>query len=173
MNSQEAGAGTINMTLDPNMNTTPVALSCSIQAEGAQRTLNFEVRNTSDAAIHVFDSDRMPYRILEADGTLLVLNGVNAPDPNVDYNFIEIPLTQELAPGASLAGQVELTPLLLADHYEKQRTPTEMNGSVQVKFQYAWGLTPITKLDRIQLSVTQVLEWQNLAEGSALTVDFP
>ena len=63
-------------------------------------SLHVRIENDSDATVHIFDSARMPYFILD-DADLLVLFGVNAPDPEVDYFMVEIPTTRPLDPGES------------------------------------------------------------------------
>lgn len=101
---------------------------------------------------------------------MLVLHGVHAPDPEVDYTFIEIPLTQPLAPGAAWQASVPLSPLILADHYQKSRTAPVLKGAVTIHFHLAWGSTPILPADRAHLSVEQLLAWQNWAIAETFEV---
>ena len=140
-------------------------------SDGSLR-LQLDVENTASDTLHIFDSARMPYLILQADGSLLVLHGVHAPDPDIDYPLIEIPLTQPLAPGAPWQASVPLSPLVLADHYAASRSGTVLAGPVTVHFQLAWGTTPILHADHVRLSIAELLAWQNLAAAEPLTVDF-
>ena len=106
-----------------NESSHPLQAESRVETVGENISVRFRVTNTSSATVHVFASARMPYLLLEADGSLLVLHGVNSPDPNIDYAVIEVPTTQPLEPGQSVAGEVALHPLVLADHYEKQLEP--------------------------------------------------
>ena len=150
----------------------PLQAECSIEV-GEDISLRYRLTNTSSTRVHVFDSARMPYLLRESDGSLLVLYGVNPPDPSVNYTMIEVPLTQPLEPGQAIAGQVVLSPLFLRDHYQKQRTPTALHGAMKVHFRAAWGSTPIIAADRARMSITQVLAWQRLTTVAELEVTFP
>lgn len=134
--------------------------------------LHLAGQNMAVDTLYIFDSARMPYLILQEDGSLLVLHGVNAPDPDVDLPLIEIPMTQPLAPGETWETSIALSPLMLADHYKKSRTATVLKGAVTVHFQLGWGSTPILPSDRERLSITQLLAWQNLSAAEPLTVNF-
>lgn len=141
----------------------PLQISLSLDTEGDSIFLNYTIKNNSGQTVHIFDSDRMPYRIREADGSLTVLYGVNAPDPDIDYNFIEIPLTQPMAAGEEIEGVVSLRPLFLGDHYGKQNQATTLTGKVTLHFQAAWGKTPILKANRVNMSINTLLTWQQLS----------
>ncbi|MEA2232210.1 MAG: hypothetical protein QOD83_2026 [Solirubrobacteraceae bacterium] len=75
-----------------------VAVRCT---RAGQAALHVRIENQSDRTVHVFKSDRMPYLIVDGDG-LLVLYGVNPPNPDVDYYAIEIPTTRPLASGEAI-----------------------------------------------------------------------
>lgn len=140
-------------------------------SDGSLR-LQLDVENTASDTLHIFDSARMPYLLLQEDGSLLVLHGVHAPDPDIDYPLIEIPVTQALAPGIRWETSVALAPLILADHYQKSGTVAVLKGAVTVHFHLAWGRTPIRPADRVRTSITALLAWQNWAAAEPLTVDF-
>ncbi|WP_157162519.1 hypothetical protein [Cylindrospermum stagnale] len=127
----------------------------------------------SNATIHVFDSQRMPYLILQDDGSLLVLHGVNPPDSEVDYYGIEIPITRSVEPGEVVSYQVKLTPLYLVDHYERHRTPTDLHGVVVVHCLLGWGETPILVSERQKKSVNFLLNWQHLVNADPIQVNLP
>jgi hypothetical protein len=146
----------------------------SISGHAHDNTLifRFEVENMAPDTVHVFDSPRMPYVILQPDGSLLVLQGVNAPDPNTDYVLIEIPVTKAIALGERWAQEVSLSPVVLADYYGKVRTATFLHGRMYVHCHVAWGRTPILDSDRSRFSVNKLLEWQHWAQAASIEVDF-
>lgn len=134
--------------------------------------LRVRVVNGSDQEVHLFDSQRMPYLIREEDGTLLVLYGVNPPDPELDYFGIEIPLTRPLPAGESVEHEVRLSPMSLHDHYEADRGATELHGTVTVRCELGWTERPITAEDRQSWSITTLLEAQHLARAEPVQVEF-
>ena len=106
-----------------------IDLTCVIDRDQPDRpSLSIELFNGLSETIHIFDSPRMPYFILQDDGTLLILHGVHAPNPEIDYGMIEIPLTRPLQPGASVSWQIDLVPLNLKNHYEAEREPADIHG---------------------------------------------
>lgn len=128
--------------------------------------------NGSDLEVHLFDGPRMPYLIREEDGMLLVLYGVNPPDPELDYFGIEIPLTKPLPAGESVEHEVRLSPLHLHDHYEADRAATELHGTVTVLCEVGWLERPITAEARDRWSITTLIEEQQLARAEAAHVEF-
>jgi hypothetical protein len=132
--------------------------------------LQVRIENRSDGTVHVFDSDRMPYFIAGAEG-LLVLYGVNPPDPDTDYYGIEIPVTRPLAAGASIEHEVSLDPLYLRDHYEAEREPAALRGTVSVRCEVGWGETPIEASERHLYSIESVLAWQRIAAAPPVMVE--
>lgn len=133
----------------------------------------YQLTNVSKENIFVFDSPRMPYVIMQENGALLVLHGVNAPDPEVDYNVVEIPITQAVTPGSTISFKVNLNPLFLRDHFGKSPQPTHVTGSITVSCRVAWGNSPIEPHERHKLSLPSLLSWQKMAEGNSVEVMFP
>ena len=151
-----------------------VALSCQLNIEDPARpSVSVDLYNGSFETIHIFDSQRMPYFILQEDGALLVLFGVNPPDPNIDYFMIEIPLTRPVEPGETESWQVELAGFHLKDHYQAALAPADLHGAFPVIVQIGWGSTAIEPKDRFRTNINILLEWQNLAECAAGQVVFP
>ncbi|MGB3716166.1 MAG: hypothetical protein WA996_17210 [Candidatus Promineifilaceae bacterium] len=151
-----------------------VALTCHLNLENPDRpSLSVDFFNGLPEVIHLFDSPRLPYFILREDGSLLILFGVNPPDPDIDYSMIEIPLTRPLPPGESVAWQVDLVDFHLKDHYQAAWEPAELHGPTPVAVQVGWGLTAIEPEDRSRTNINTLLEWQNLAECTAGEFVFP
>lgn len=154
--------------------TQPIQVVCSsILNEEGQPSVRYQIENISDSTIHIFDSPRMPYLLQQEDGSLIVLHGVNPPDPDIDYYGIEIPITQPVEPGEVVSYEVSLQPLYLKDHYETQREPTELHGSVTVHCQVGWGGTPILASERHKKSINFLLDWQNITEAEPTEVNLP
>lgn len=153
----------------------PLQVFCSsAQDPNGDIILHYKIKNITNATtVHIFDSNRMPYLILQDDGSLLVLHGVNPPDPERDYYAIEIPITRPVAPGEEVGYQVKLTPLYLSDHYGKHRTPTDLHGSIKVQCQIGWGETPILASERHKKSINFLLDWQRLVDAEPIQVNFP
>ena len=144
-----------------------VVVQCA--AAGRAR-LEVRIENRSERTVHVFDSERMPYFIAD-DAGLLVLYGVNPPDPDTDYYGIEIPTTRPLAAGAAVDHDVSLDPLFLRDHYETAREPLALRGTVRVRCEVGWGETPIEPSERHLYSIESVLAWQRLAAAPPVEVE--
>ena len=154
--------------------TEPIQVICSsITNDAGQPSVRYQIENISDSTIYIFDSPRMPYVLLQEDGWLVVLHGVNPPDPEIDYYGIEIPTTKPVEPGEIVSYEVNFVPLYLKDHYETQRTPTELHGSVTVRCQVGWGETPILASERHKISINSLLEWQHITEGEPIEVNLP
>lgn len=150
-----------------------VRLSVAASGDGTDAlTVRCRAENAGPAAVHVFDSPRMPYLLTEGD-TLVVLHGVNPPDPDIDYNVIEIPATRPLAAGESLEFEVRLVPLVLRDHFEAARRPAVRHGPARIACRIGWGTTPIPAATRHEWSIGRLLEWQHLATAEPMTVTFP
>jgi hypothetical protein len=145
-----------------------VALTCQLNLENPDRpSLVVDFYNSLPETIHLFDSPRMPYFILREDRSLLILFGVNPPDPAIDYGMIEIPLTQPLPPGETLSWKVDLVAFHLKDHYQAAWEPVELHGPTPVVVQVGWGPTAIEPKDRFRTNINTLLDWQNLAECTA------
>ncbi|MBN1919827.1 MAG: hypothetical protein JW892_01170 [Anaerolineae bacterium] len=156
----------------------PLRVSCAPAiGDGDALVVSVIIENVSDDTLYLFDISRMPY-LLEEGSDLLILYGVNPPDPNVDYFFIEIPTTKALPPGARVEGEIGLTPLRLGDHYSlpRERNSVVMrHGAVTVQCAVGWGYTPILSPHEEQSvqNITQLLEWQHLSQAEAIQVQFP
>lgn len=158
----------------PVENNQPLQLSCSYtQQTNSELILNYQIKNVSNKAMHIFDNQNMPYLILQEDGSLLVLHGVNPPEPNTEYPFIEIPITRSIEPGEIVSHQVKLKPLYLADHYKMDRTPTDLHRSVTVYCQVAWSETPILASQRHKTSINSLLKWQKFISSQPIHINFP
>jgi hypothetical protein len=144
-----------------------VAVQCT---PAGRAQIQVRIENRSDRTVHVFDSERMPYFIAGDDG-LLVLYGVNPPDPDVDYYMIEIPTTRPLAAGETIEHDVSLDPLYLSDHYETETDPTTLSGTVTVRCEVGWGDTPIVASEQHLYSIETVLAWQQLASAPPVDVE--
>ncbi len=165
-------------TRTPSALAEPLQVSCT-PATGAAGEISVRVaiENVSDDTLHLFASDRMPY-LLEENGDLLILYGVNPPDPNVEYYMIEIPPTQALPPGERLELEVSLTPLRLGDHYSLPRERNSIvtrQGAVTVQCAVGWGYTPILTQQEEQSvrNINQLIAWQQLSRTEAIEVQFP
>jgi hypothetical protein len=141
----------------------PVTVECTPSGEA----VDVRVTNRSDATVHLLDGERMPYLLRAEGGGLLVLFGVNPPDPDLDYLGIEIPPTRPLEPGSELRHHVALRPLVLRDHYSREREPLPLHGEVTVRCEVGWGESAITPH---ATSITGLLEWQRLARSQPVEV---
>lgn len=135
------------------------------------------IKNVSEEPLHIFDSPRMPY-VLEQEGELVILYGVNPPDPNVEYFMIEIPATRLLPAGAEVTDVVRLTPLHLGNHYSlpRERNPAvTRHGEVTVHCEVGWGRTPILPAQEEQTvrNIQQLMAWQALSRAKPIPVQFP
>jgi len=157
--------------LNPNET---VKLTCQLDQQNPNRpSLSIALFNSLSETVHIFDSPRMPYFIRQEDGSLLVLIGVNPPDPEIDYGMIEIPLTRPVLPGESVSWMVDLAGIHLKDHYQAAWEPAELQGTIPVVVQVGWGTTAIEPEDRFQTQINALLEWQKLVECAAGEVVFP
>lgn len=135
--------------------------------------LDYEVKNLSNAPVHLFVGDRMPYKFQQEDGSVLILHGVNAPDPEMDYYFIEIPLTRALEPGATALFYTQLHPFVQGDHYGTAYEAANLHGELTVGLEVGWTATAITEANRHTLSIQQVLQAQRLVAAAPIQVRFP
>jgi hypothetical protein len=148
-------------------------IQCSTETVDGRVVVHYEIRNAGTEPIHLIDGKRLPYQLTDG-ATLVVLHGVNPPDPDRLYNMIEIPLTRPLAPGERLAGEQVLPPAMLRDHYGEQPTPAALqHGRIQVRCDVGWGTTPITAASRRTMSIQQLLAWQQVTRSTALEVVVP
>jgi len=156
----------------------PLRVSCTpATGDDGAIVARVTVENVSVDTLHIFDSERMPY-VLDQDGDLLILYGVNPPDPNMEYLFIEIPLTRPLPPGEQVELEVSLTPPRLGDHYSlpRERNPVvTRQGAVTVQCEVGWGRTPILprKKEQHVRNITQLMAWQQLSRAEPMEIQFP
>jgi hypothetical protein len=154
--------------------TDKVELSCAQNSVDPKRPyILVRLHNRTPETIHIFNSPRLPYFILQEDGSLLLLFGVHPPDPEIDYGMIEIPITRPLFPGETACWQVSLTLVVLRDHYEAALEPAGLLGSIRVVVQAGWGATPITPEQRHQTNIYELLAWQKLVSCQMGEVTFP
>ena len=149
-------------------------IQCSAKpAEDGRVIVRYEIHNAGADALHVIDSKRLPYQL--ADGTtLVILYGVNPPDPNRLYNMIEIPLTRPLGPGERITGEQVMPLKSLRDHYGEQPVPDSLqHGTIQIRCDVGWGTTPITAASRRSMSIQQVLAWQQISHVGPFDVEVP
>jgi hypothetical protein len=137
-----------------------VQVRCTPVVDG----VDVRITNEGDEGVHLLDGERMPY-LLRTDDALVVLFGVNPPDPDLDYLGIDIPLTRPLPAGGVEEHRVTLRPLWLRDHYSSERDPVPLHGAVDVRCEVGWGRTPITAERAREMSITSLLEWQRLARS--------
>jgi hypothetical protein len=149
-------------------------IQCSaITGQDGRVVVHYEFRNAGTEPIHVVDSKRLPYQLTDGP-TLVLLYGVNPPDPDRLYNLIEIPLTRPLAPGEHIGGEQLLPAVVLRDHYGEQPAPAALlHGRIQVRCDLGWGSTPITAASRRTMSIQQLLAWQQLSRSAVLDVVLP
>jgi hypothetical protein len=151
----------------------PLAVTLSASGSGTDAlTVHWTIENTGDSTLHILKNARMPY-VLPMDSSLLLLHGVHPPDPDKDYNIIEIPTTVPLASKGRLEGRVVLVPLRFHDHYGEEQPGEEWHGEVTVRFQVGWGKTPISDGERHRYNIQSMLDWQNLAGSEAVVVSLP
>lgn len=159
------------------MASAPPDVTCTLASAGQPLAVQVRIHNPSDRTLHLPTTPRMPY-LLEDSGELVILYGINPPDPNTNYPFIEMPVTRPLEPGASIEETVSLLPLQLGDHYNlpRQRNPvTEKHGPTPFRCRVGWGETPILprKEEKQIRNIHQLLAWQQLTDSASLTVPFP
>jgi len=136
-------------------------------ADGA--TLHVRIENDSDTTAHVLDGERMPYVIRDDDG-LLVLFGVNPPDPDTDYYMVEIPTTRPLEAGEAVEHDVVLDPVPFHDHYTYDTDEVPLERPVTVRCEVGWGDTPILAAEQHLYSIESVIAWQQLTAAAPVTL---
>ncbi len=157
----------------------PIQVTCSSTTRaGGEVVVQVAIKNVSGDTLHLLDGGRMPYVLMQEDQSLLILYGVNPPDPNTEYFAIEIPPTKPLAPGAIIEDEVSLTPLYLGHHYGLHRTrsrPTEKHGETTVHCEVGWGETPILppKEEKTVRNINQLMAWQHVTRAEAIQVELP
>jgi len=148
-----------------------------LTGDGGAVAVRVAIENVSDDVLYILNTWRMPY-LLEKDGDLVILYGVNPPDPNVEYFMIEIPTTQRLPPRARVENEVSLTPLRLGDHYglpRERNSPVTRHGAATVRCEVGWGRTPILSSPEEQnvRNINQLIGWQQISQAEPVQVQFP
>jgi len=167
-------AGCLSTGAAPNQEESPmssssaVELTCS-QAVGAP-AVRCEARNVSQQTVHVFESKRMPYLLLEGDG-LVLLFGVHEAPPLKSFNMVEIPVTRPLAPGETLRFERVVDPLVLANHYETVATPAHFAGEHRLVGRVGWLSEPVTREMVHQIAMPWLLARQQTADAVPITVN--
>ena len=136
--------------------------------------IRYHIRNAGTATIHILDGRRMPYQIARDPNTLIVLQGVNPPDPpGALYELPEIPLTRPLASGEVFTGEVALPTKMLRDHHTGLRPtpPTLLHGTIHIRCEAGWGATPITA--REHMTMSELFAWQQLTGYGPFDVVLP
>jgi hypothetical protein len=146
-----------------------IQVQCSLDGD---LRLKYTIKNNSAETIHVLDGERMPYASIVDDG-VLVLHGVGAMDPDVDYFMVEIPVTKPLGPNEELKYDFALNPLNLSDHFEFEGGTANIHGKTKLTCQVGWLKTPILASERHLFSIETLLSSQQFATGNALEVVFP
>jgi hypothetical protein len=170
--------GRCNLTGTPPTSAEALRVKCTPSTgDDGEITVRVVIENTSAGPLYVFDSARMPY-LLERDGDLVILYGVNPPDPHVDPFVIEIPPTKALLPGERVEDQVSLTPLHLGDHYgmpRRRNAAVTRHGAVTVRCTVGWGDTPLLPAPEEEQvrNIHQLLAWQQLSRAEPIQVRLP
>jgi hypothetical protein len=104
--------------------------------------------------------------------TLVIMQGVNRPDPNTIYEMLPIALTRPLAPGEVLTREVALPPKMLRDQFDVYPTPPSLlHGAIQIVCEAGWGTTAITNRD--QMSIRDFYMWQSMVTVEPFLVTLP
>lgn len=151
----------------------PPELRCTAaRTDDGQSVIRYEIRNVGSETIYIPNGRHMPYVFTRDPGTLVIMQGVNRPEPNVIYEMRQIALTRPLAPAGVLTGEVALPPKTLRDHFDAHPVPpTLQHGAIQVRCEAGWGTTAITKRD--QMSIHEFYTWQSTVSAGPFLVVLP
>lgn len=151
----------------------PPEIRCAeARADGGQSLIRYEIRNVGSETIYIPDGRQMPYVLARDPDTLVIMQGVNRPDPNTIYEMLPIALTRPLAPGDVLTREVALPPKMLRDQFDVHPTPPSLlHGAIQISCEAGWGTTAITKRD--QMSIHDFYVWQNTVAVGPFQVILP
>lgn len=143
----------------------PLSIQSSIDYATGSPTITCTLRNEGSESVHVLSGRRMPYLLQNEDGSLQVLQGLHAGDPNINYYGVEIPGTVELKPDEKLDFSLKLEPLQLTDHYSQ--APKALEITLPVKIQFRVGIVPeaIDPKTPHLYSAQYILGKQTLVEG--------
>ena len=150
----------------------PLGVRCSAERSGDGRiVVRYQARNLSRSTIYIPDERRMPYEVMR-DGVLVVLQGVNVPDPKIMYEMYKVPRVTPLKPGEAFQGEVELGQLVLLDHYGGGPSPAEfMHGRIRVACSVGWGATPIP--EPLRMPFDEFMKWQHVTNSEPFEVVLP
>lgn len=144
-------------------------LTCSVETT-AVPVARCSARNVSSETVHVFDSKRLPYLLLEDDGGLVLLYGVHPAPPLKNFNMVEIPTTRPLLPGDSLVFEAALEPLVLANHFEVLPTPAGIDGEHRLVGRVGWLPAPVTRDMVHRVALPWLLGQQRTVDAAPVTV---
>lgn len=154
----------------------PIDVQCLLITQNAtQVVIELHIENKSQKTYNLINSDRLPYLIPQDNNTLLILYGINPPDPHRLYPIIEIPVTKELAPGDNIKKTIQIYPARFENHYGILHQQIAYHGPVTLHCQVGWGETPIKprKEEKNIRNINQLLEWQHLTEAQPIQIEFP
>lgn len=150
----------------------PFEVSCTAEQEPGGRTVvHYQVRNIGRNPVYVADSSRMPYEVVR-DDVLVVLHGVNAPEPGRIYEIYTLPKIKAVMPGEIVRGEAELGKAMLRDHFHLEPAPTKfLHGKIRVACAIGWGATPIARPDRTPFA--GYMTWQHITKVEPFEVVLP
>ncbi len=153
----------------------PAEIRCAAEPTSDGRIIvRYQIRNVGLETIHILDGRHMPYQLALDPTTLVILHGVNPPEPGKLYNMIDIPLTRPLAAGQRFGGEVVLPTGTLRDHFRRHPIPASLaHGTIQVRCEVGWGVSPITAANRLQMTMPRLLAWQQIARYGPISVTLP
>jgi len=135
--------------------------------------VHYEIRNVSAESIHIVDNHRVPYQIARDLNTLVILHGINRPEPTVLYEM-EVPLTRPLLPGEVVTGELMWPTTGMRDHYRGRVTPANLlHGTIQVRCEVGWWVKPITEADSVSKSLLELLASQHVVGYGPFDVTLP
>jgi hypothetical protein len=140
---------------------TPPEIRCAAaQGKDGRPIVRFKVRNVGTETIHILAGRGMPYELARDSNMLVILQGVNKPEPGVIYELQPIPPTRPLAPGAGLAWDVPVGEKMLPDHYLLRPAPASLlHGMIHVRCEVGWGAIPTRPG---QMSLDELFAWQRI-----------
>lgn len=165
-----AAAGTSGATRDA---APPPEVRCHPTTTSDGRiVVRYEIRNLGTETIHLFGERRMPYQLARDERTLVILHGLNIPDPDTIYAISTIPPTRPLTPGGIVTGEAVLGQKVLRNHFDGQLAPQSLqHGTIHVRCDVGWGLTPITEGKR--MTMDEFIRWQRLTTYGPIDVVLP
>ena len=134
------------------------------------------LHNGSPQTIHLLRTDRMPYRIQTKDNGIVLSWSIQAPHPDMDYLFLEVPLTEALAAGATREETVELArPIQVRDHLAGRARDPDRKLANPLNVHAEVGFVPYA-IDKKGVATRQyerVLQDQVLSQSQTLSIGPP